>query len=253
MSLRQEILNKFQHQQNTVPQEWKISVPLRDKVSEDSKYLPFYGYTSVFHLAKEDQEKCGVILNKVMAISGEMLIPLPSSSFHITAHEFANEYTVGKDMKKIDEANCTVIEKIASLFHFLNEKYGERSITLRALGPSTSGSDVVSIKFIPNTAKDEEILSEIFENSEKVWPVGRKYTPHVSLGYFKLNNYGKNTIDSLYANLRRISRDLDFKVSFSVGDLVFQRHFSMEDFRDLFSVSDMDDSWREKCLSSVNM
>lgn len=253
MSLKEEILAKFEHQQKTVPASWSISTPLRDKVSEDASYLPFYGYTSVFHLAEEDQKKCGEILDKVMAVSGDMLIPLPSSSFHITAHEFANEYTVSKNYGEIDEANGKVLEKIAELFHSLDEKYGDRKVSLRALGPTTSGSDVVSIKFLPETEEDESILSEIFERSEAVWPVGRKYMPHVSLGYFKLENFPKKDIDDLYRNLEDISRSLDMKVSFSVGDLVYQRHFSMEDFRDLYSVSDMDAFWREKCLASMTM
>lgn len=253
MSLKQEIIEKFQRQQTNVPETWTISAPLRDKVSEDATYLPFYGYTSVFHLAKDDQKKCSEILDKVIAVSGDMLIPLPTTSFHITAHEFANEYTVSKNYSEIDQANGKVLENIAELFHSLEEKYGDRKISLRALGPTTSGSDVVSIKFCPETEEDEAILSEIFERSEAVWPVGRKYMPHVSLGYFKLENFPKKAIDELYKNLKSISNSLDMKVTFSVGDLVYQRHLSMEDFRDLYSVSDMDAFWREKCLASVNM
>lgn len=253
MSLKQDILTKFEHQQKAVPAVWSISTPLKDKVSEDDSYLPFYGYTSVFQLTKEDQKKCGEILERVMAVSGDMLIPLPYTSFHITAHEFANEYTVSKDYSEIDEANGKVLENIGELFHSLEEKYGDKKVSLRVLGPSTSGSDVVSIKFLPDMEEDEAILSEIFERSEAIWPVRRTYMPHVSLGYFKMKNFEKNAIDDLYQNLKNISNSLDMKVSFSIGDLVYQRHFSMEDFRDLYSVADMDTFWRDKCLSSVNM
>lgn len=253
MILHDYIIDKFNKQIETVPESWIISDGLRDKVSEKATYRPFYGYTSVFHLSEDEQKECSSILDKVLASSSDMLIPLPVSSFHITAHEFANEYTVSNRRDEIDKSNYEVLESIGALFHELNEEYDGRKISMRALGPSTSGSDVVSIKFIPSTKDDEAILETVFNKSEDIWPIGRKYMPHVSLGYFRTEVFAQDKVIALYDNLKAIRTNLDLHVTFSVRDLVYQRHFSMEDFRDLFSVADMNGDWRNRCRASVNI
>ena len=126
--LIKRVKDNFTKQINTVPDKWNISEPLRDKVSEDSKYLPFYGYTSVFKLDRKEIDACSLIQKEVMDVADEMLIPLPASTFHVTAHEYANVYTVGDDEKKIDEANEKVISEIKEYFHNLNTLYGNKKI-----------------------------------------------------------------------------------------------------------------------------
>lgn len=239
------VCSAFSDQVWNVPKKWNISIPLRDKVSEDGHFLPFYGYTSVFKLSDGDRKICRSIQEELFAKNREMFVPLPPETFHVTAHEYANVYTVSKDTAAIDAANAKVMPGIIRFFHDLNGRYRDTVITLKALGPSTNGSDVVSIKFIPEKKEDCDLLEYIFDEAERIWPVGRKYTPHVSLGYFKLVDFSKEKIDSLYSDIQKISKSIDFKVNFSVGDLVFQRHFDMQDFRGLFTVSDMT---CEKCV-----
>lgn len=231
--------SKFQRDINKIPNPWVISRGLEDKVTKDNNYKDFYGYTSVFKLSEEDKEKCLDIQSKILRQDGGMLIPLPPKTFHLTAHEYANVYSVGNSKDRIEEENDKVIAGIRKLFHSLNRELGDEKITLRALGPSTSGSDVVSIKFAPVLENDAKLLLYIFDKSEEIWPVGREYNPHVSMGYFKLCNFEKSSVEELYKNVKEISKNMDFTISFSVKDLVFQRHFSMEDFHVLFAVGDM--------------
>lgn len=240
------VSSAFSSQIWNVPKKWNISAPLRDKVSSNGDFLPFYGYTSVFRLSKEDRNICRSIQERLFEKNGDMFVVLPCETFHVTAHEYANVYTVSKSMDEIDEENNKVMPLIRSFFCDLYDRYRDTRITLKALGPSSNGSDVVSIKFIPDSKDDCALLEYIFDKSEQIWPVGKKYTPHVSLGYFKLQEFSRTQIDSLYSDMQLISKTIDYKVSFSVGDLVFQRHFDMKDFRGLFTVSDMEPG---KCVN----
>ena len=193
---------------DSIPAKWIISDGLRDKVMDDGHFSPFYGYTSVYRLSEE-------------------------------AHEFCNEYTVSHSPAEIDEEERRIEDKIRNLFSLLHREYGGRIIRLRALGPSTNGNDVVSIKFIPLTASDSSILQHIFSESEKIWPVGRYYTPHVSLGYFRTEQFSRESVTALYDDIRKEAEKTDFTISFSVDDLVYQRHYDMQDFRKIFSVSEV--------------
>ena len=139
---------------------------------------------------------------------------------------------------EIDAEEETIEKRIEDLFHKLHDS-GRKDVSLIALGPSTSGSDVVSIKFVPKDDEDARILQDIFSESEDIWPVGRPYTPHVSLGYFKTEEFPQDAVESLYREIKALAEETDFTISFSVDDLVYQRHFDMQDFRKIFSVAEM--------------
>ncbi len=232
------IYASFRKNIETVPEHWKISEGLRDKVSPAGCFAPFYGYTSVYRLSADDAAKCRIVQDKLLSCHGPMFVPLPERTFHLTAHEFCNEYTVSSSPSEIDEKEKTIENRIENLFHRLHRSE-RKGVSLIALGPSTSGSDVVSIKFVPKTDDDAEILQDIFSESEEIWPVGRFYTPHVSLGYFKTEEFAQDAVESLYKDIRELAEQTDFTISFSVDDLVYQRHFDMQDFRKIFSVKEM--------------
>ena len=224
---------------DSIPAKWIISDGLRDKVMDDGHFSPFYGYTSVYRLSEEDAAKCSAIQRALFSSHISMFVPLPISTFHLTAHEFCNEYTVSHSPAEIDEEERRIEDKIRNLFSLLHREYGGRIIRLKALGPSTNGNDVVSIKFVPLTASDSSILQHIFSESEKIWPVGRYYTPHVSLGYFRTEQFSRESVTALYDDIRKEAEKTDFTISFSVDDLVYQRHYDMQDFRKIFSVSEV--------------
>ena len=234
----ERIKASFRKNIETVPERWTISEGLRDKVSPDGRFAPFYGYTSVYRLSEKDASRCRAIQDKLLDSHGPMFVPLPEHTFHLTAHEFCNEYTVSSSAAEIDAEEETIEKRIEDLFHKLHDS-GRKDVSLIALGPSTSGSDVVSIKFVPKDDEDARILQDIFSESEDIWPVGRPYTPHVSLGYFKTEEFPQDAVESLYREIKALAEETDFTISFSVDDLVYQRHFDMQDFRKIFSVAEM--------------
>ena len=219
-----------------VPQKWVISSRLCDKV-EDSSFVPFYGYTSVYMLNDIEREKCLAVQNRIMSRHGNLFVQLPPATFHLTAHEFCNEYTVSAKASEIDAAEMSIEDKIRVMFHSINERWTGTEIRLRALGPSC-GTDALSIKFVPEGTKDSNILQTIFAESEDIWPVGTQYTPHVSLGYFRTKLFSGEEIVSLYRDLNDIAASTDFTITLRTDDLVYQRHFDMQDFRKILSVGE---------------
>ncbi len=219
-----------------VPQKWVISSRLCDKV-EDSSFVPFYGYTSVYKLNDTEREKCIAVQDRIMGRHGNLFVPLPPQTFHLTAHEFCNEYTVSSVASEIDAAEQGIEDRIREMFHSIKERWEGAEIHLRALGPSC-GSDALSIKFVPEGARDSSILQTIFAESEDIWPVGTQYTPHVSLGYFRTRLFSGEEIVSLYKDLNDISASTDFTITLKADDLVYQRHFDMQDFRKILSVGE---------------
>ena len=54
----ERIKASFRKNIETVPERWTISEGLKDKVSPDGRFAPFYGYTSVYRLSEKDASRC---------------------------------------------------------------------------------------------------------------------------------------------------------------------------------------------------
>lgn len=233
-----KIKDEFDKNINNVPVEWKVSKKLEDKITKYGTMNEFYGSTSVIKLNEEDRNKCIKLRDDLYKNNDDLLVRLHSKTFHLTIHAFCNVYNVSKDKHEIKRKMDSIEEDIKEMFKQINKEYGNETIRLKVLGPSTNGSDVVSIKFIPDSEKDFAILYNLFERCESIFPLNKPYTPHVSLGYFKLKKYTTNDIQRLYSDIKRISDYSNFYIELPVGDLVYQHHYHMNDFRDVFKVRD---------------
>ena len=107
---------------------------------------------------------------------------------------------------------------------------------MRALGVSTSGKDIVGIKFVPASEEDYDILIELFNRLEGIYPLGEFFVPHVSLGYFQLRPYGPEEVADLYETLHQLNREMNLTIELDVAELVYQHHYHMNDFRDVFGI-----------------
>ncbi|GAA0180921.1 hypothetical protein SH2C18_35330 [Clostridium sediminicola] len=232
------VKEEFNNNIKSIPSEWKVSKKLADKITEDGSMNDFYGSTSVIKLSEEDRNKCIALRDELYKNNNDMLVRLHSKTFHLTIHAFCNVYNVSKDKKEIKRKMDSIEGDIKELFAQFNREYGKKTIRLKVLGPSTSGSDVVSIKFIPDSEKDHNILYDLFNRCEKLFPLNKPFTPHVSLGYFKLKKYTKDEIQRLYYDIKKVSDNSGFYIELPVGDLAYQHHYHMNDFRDVFMVKD---------------
>lgn len=228
------LVANYESDMNSKPKNWRVSESLGKKVTPDGQLKHFYGATTVIGLNEQDIETCGLIQERLISEVPHMLIPLNKDTFHVTVHALSNEYTVpeGEIQTEINRLE----DKVAEEFTAIEQAYGGQVIRLRSLGPSTNGNDVVSIKFLPSTEKDFEVLYDLFTRFERIYPLERPYIPHVSLGYFKLETYNPSDVDKLYQSLEDLAALSDFEVTMDVNKLVYQIHHDMNDFRDQFFV-----------------
>jgi len=234
----QRLSLQFEQERKRLPIPWSISEGLADKVTADGRMNDFFGATTVIRLNETDLERCAELQGRLFEAHPGALVPIEPDTFHLTIHALSNGYNVSKETERIRESIERHEPLVEKTFREVCGLYAGRTIAMRSFGIGTSGKDVVSIKFYPVSANDCTLLNDLFERLERVYPLGKPFVPHVSLGYFRLREYGAGETASLYATLERLNAEGPFDIRLSVDDFVYQHHYSMNDFRDVFGVRD---------------
>lgn len=217
---------------------WHDLDRLRKKVDEDGRYIPFYGDTLVVRSSEEDVERASALQKKIIeAVPGIFAEPLHPSTFHITIHDLDNGNDRGKLEPKMDENR----EKVKREFKKLSEyfkKHPDQAIVY--LKPSIVCPDAtVSIKFLPASEKDYRTVMNLRDRFDKIVNLDNRLEMHVSLCYFKPKNFSGRQREKLYSVLTGVNKNLDFPVKMDLRNLAYQRFFSMNDYRDQFTMSDV--------------
>lgn len=233
-----DLAHSFENDMKQVPGEWIISEGLEAKVTADGRMNDFFGATTVIRLGEQDLTRCVGIQEELFRRHPEALVRIEPSTFHLTIHALSNVYSVSADEAAIRADIRRLEPMLEAAFRGIGERYGDRLIAMRCFGASTAGKDVVSLKFYPASAGDYETLISLFDRIETIFPLGRRFVPHVSLGYFRLRSYGREEIDALYETLQSLNDRGAFEIRLPVRDFVYQHHYSMNDFRDVFAVRD---------------
>lgn len=226
----------FLQNMTNMPKEWTISDRLSEKITPDGKLRPFYGSTSVIALSEQDGALCRKVQDDLFTRHADMFVKLHPETFHLTIHAFSNPYSVSPDIDEIKKNMAAFEPLIQEEFRAIGRLYKDKKIRMRALGTSTGGGDVISLKFIPATEADSYMISDLFDRLEKLYPLHKPYIPHVSLGYFKLKQYKPSEIAGLYDTLRLLNAGAGFEIELEVNHLAYQHHYHMNDFRDVFRV-----------------
>lgn len=209
-----------------------------EKITTDGQLKPFYGATSVFKLQPGEQDKCKKVQDAVHAGLGSMLVPLLPHTFHLTIHAFCNVYNVSPDTEKIKDSLHALEGRIEEELAHIANKYPQRTIRVQSLGVSGDRSSL-GIKFAPCSEEDTEVLTDLFNRFERIYPLGKPYIPHVSLGYFRLGSYDEKEVKQLYDVLETINRGTGFIMNMDINDVAYQHHYHMNDFRDVLGIQSL--------------
>jgi 2'-5' RNA ligase len=235
---KEMLLSNFAANFNNQPSEWVISERLSGKITADGGLNDFYGATTVIHLSDEAKSLCRNLQTQLFEHNPDMFVALDPDTFHLTIHALCNVYSVSPDIDEITTALDNQEPMVRAEFKQIAEAYPNTSIQMKALGTSTNGKDVVSIKFVPASGDDFNVLMDLFQRIENIHPLGERFIPHVSLGYFKLKHYTADEINRLYTCLVRLNEQSDFEIKLDVRQLVYQIHTNMNHFTDRFGVGD---------------
>lgn len=230
------LLEKFERNTTEVPEQWVMSDRLSEKITEDGQLQPFFGATSVIMLSQRDTAACRDVQDRLWAKHGDMFVKLNPETFHLTIHAFSNVYSVSSDVEEIRREIAGLEGGIREEFARIAADYAGRTIKMKALGTSVGGRDVISLKFVPCASDDFALLSDLFNRMERLYPLGQPYMPHVSLGYFKIRPYERAEIAALFETLRELN-EAPFEIELEVNRFVYQIHYHMNDFRDVFDIA----------------
>ncbi len=227
---RKMLLDRFSSDTLNRPKKWKIAGNLVRKVSKEGFLQPFYGYTSIFDLSEAASAECRKRYDAFCGKAGSLVIPLPSPSFHLTLHTFWNENNSAspEEVNRRMEVSRPLIRKAMDE---IMKKYGDAIINMISPGISTNGRDVVSMKFIPTSEKDYGILCSMFLKMEGICPLGQPYVPHISFSYFKVRDYKREEIDTIYDAIDSINSGFGAtEIPIAVSSLGFRMHRMMDGY-----------------------
>ncbi|RED55960.1 hypothetical protein [Cohnella lupini] len=228
----------FTTNMNKVPIPWVISNKLSEKITLSGEMKPFYGATTVIKLSEQDKSACIAIRNRLFAKHGNCFAKLETDTYHLTIHALSNVYNVAKDDELIRQRIRDIEPMVEAAFRLFAKQYGRDKIRMKALGVGTSGKDIIGLKYVPCEESDYAILIDLFNILEKVYPLGEFFVPHVSFGYFQIRDYRDGEITALYETLNQLNSEMDLTIELDVSELVYQHHYHMNDFRDIFRVKD---------------
>lgn len=234
----EHLTTKFNHDINKMPLPWVISDKLSEKITLSGEMKPFYGATIVIMLSEQDKAACIDIRNRLFEKHSHMFVGLDTDTYHLTIHALSNVYNVANDNERIRQSIQEKESMVEATFRSFAKKYGQDKIRMKLLGVSTSGKDIIGLKYVPYEESDYEILIDLFNVMEQVYPLGESFVPHVSLGYFQIRDYRDEEITALYNTLHQLNNDMDLTIELEVAELVYQHHYHMNDFRDIFRVKD---------------
>ena len=207
-----------------------VNPSLVKKVDEDNAFRTFYGDTIVFDLDNATKEKLAEYVGKIYERAPECfcekLIP---RTYHMTLHDlsnapildevaaelFDNELKVLEFKKKIDA--CKIKMKSKCIFNMVN--------TSLVLG------------LYPVDEEEYEKLMKLYFFFDEVKELGYPLTPHITLAYYNVNGF---SVESA-RKLEKVVADLnecELEVELNVKELYYQKFRSMNDYINIFSMSD---------------
>ncbi|MFE5324361.1 2'-5' RNA ligase family protein [Paenibacillus sp. NPDC056579] len=232
--------DSFHREMTASPADWCVSERLHQKITPDGRMNDFYGATAVIKLSDEDKIKCTDIQERLFQSHSSMLVKLIPETFHLTIHALGNVSNINGDIETVRALISKYEDAVQTVFREIRRLYVGEQIRMRSMGASTSGQDVVSLKFAPDSERDFTILIDMFHRLEAVFPLGRPFVPHVSLAYFRPLAFDKKEAVLLHKTLERVRKHAEFDIVLDVYYLVYQYHTHMNDFRDVFSAANVD-------------
>lgn len=228
--------SRFDRDMNEMAVPWVISHKLVEKITSEGTMKPFYGATTVYRMSERDRTACKAARDRLFERHSKQIAGLAPDTYHLTVHALSNVYNVANDNALIRRSMEETEPRVIAAFREIARLYANRTIAMRALGISTAGKDIIGIKFVPASRNDYTLLIDLFDRMEAVYPLKELYVPHVSLGYHQIRHHTPEEVADLYETLRDINRDIDLTIELAVADMVYQHHYDMGDFRDVFDV-----------------
>lgn len=216
-----ELLEEYR--KNSLPEKGNFETGrgLALKADRQRNLLPFYGNTVIFELEEEARRALEVLREELYRKAGWMFSQrLGQETFHMTLHDLVN----GKEPDEGLRAEMGEAERGAKA---LLEQWKDRpDLHMRATWMFNMVNTSVVLGLEPEDEESRIALEEMYIALEKVVPLNRKLTPHITLAYYCPNQYFQYEVGFL----RQALRPVELKFRLKMKDLQFRNFTDMNHY-----------------------
>jgi len=203
---------------------------LAKKVAEDNTFRGFYGDTIVFNLDNATKEKLAEYVEKIYVTVPECFCEkLISNTFHMTLHDLSNAPMLEDVAVEIFDNELKVLE--------LKKNVDVTKMKMKSKCIFNMVNTSLVMGLYPVNEEEYEKLMKLYFLFDEVKELGYPLTPHITLAYYNVNGF---SVESA-RKLEKVVADLnecELEVELDVKELYYQKFRSMNDYINIFSMSD---------------
>lgn len=203
---------------------------LSDKVDEEGNLCPYLGNTTVFAFNEKNSQmeylkKRVVFMQEVLyTMCRRMLaVRLQTHTLHMTLHDLKNG-VLGKisktEIRTVGTAAKNMLDQL---------KKDPWIIRLRTTCVFNLVNTSVVLGLEPCTDEDCRLLMGLYDELEKICPLGHSLTPHITLAYYKPGVYQRDDIKKLGYVFESLSEE-KLTAEFHAEDLLYQEFYDMNHY-----------------------
>lgn len=187
------------------------------------------GNTVVFTLDEETKEYCEKIQNLLLDECSEVLAEkLDRETFHVTLHDLVNGSDPGEIKAQMDMAKKKAQE---CLKHIEEMGLGLRShIHMETTCVFNMASTSIVLGLKPADEESCNLLMMLYKIFQNVIELPYPLTPHITLMYFKPNQYRADELEGLRNVIKQVNHLPKLKVELDVNQLCYMEFSDMNHY-----------------------
>lgn len=202
-----------------------------EKVSEDNRFKPFYGDTTVFDLDSRTKEKIYEQIRKLYSSSPECFSEqIKPDTIHMTLHDLS----ASDDLSAV---SSDTFNNEVDLICVLNKSPIEhQQIKMRTNYVINMVNTSLVLSLVPKDEIEWDKLQEMYDIISKVRECPYPYlTPHITLAYFNHHGFSAKSAAKLKETVCELNKKY-FDVTLNTNRLYYQKFVSMNDYRSVFKL-----------------
>ncbi len=227
-----ERINKFEKPELDISEsDFHPHAELGAKCCADGSFRKFYGDTVVFGLKHKVREKFGELIDELYEKAPECFSEkLNKNTIHMTLHDLSASDDIG-------EVSGDVFMNEVKLLEVLKDSpVKDCTIKMKTNAVINLVSKSLVMALVPCDEEEWNKLQELYEliNQVRVCPYPF-LTPHVTLAYFNVNGFEEKSVKKLKKIVEKMNEN-SFEVILHTDRLHYQHFYSMNDYRNIFSL-----------------
>lgn len=197
---------------------------VKQKITSDRDFKPFYGDTIVFDLSDEDKRKVFYFVDRLYeSIPDCFSKKLYEKTMHLTLHDLINSPNLESIHSQMT-ANHSAIRGIID-----RERISYDTIKMRSNYIINMMNTSVVMCFFPIDEIEYEKIIRLYSMVDEVFSLPYPFIPHVTLAYFNPNGFDESLAQRLTDCVNSLNKH-SVDITLTTDKLVYQRFSSMNSY-----------------------